>query len=151
MAIFVLLYYFRHMNKVNTKGNLCILFVDDDEDDKEFISQAFHKVTEHCDMHTAENGKQALEYLQNIKDEDALPCLIVLDLNMPVLNGLQTLEELNRKPAFQKIPKVIFTTSDSDEDKKRCLSKGAVDFFVKPSSMTGIIKTVQKMLLYCKG
>lgn len=126
-----------------------ILIAEDDDDDKEFLLLAFNKVTGKHKVHIAGNGMEALEFLSSISDETELPCLIVLDLNMPVLNGLQTLEALMEKPRFQKIPKVIFTTSDSDSDKVRCLSQGATEFMVKPSNMSEIQKSIQNMLRYC--
>ena len=125
-----------------------ILIAEDDDDDKEFLMLAFHKLTNKHKVHIAGNGQEALEFLSGISDEE-LPCLIVLDLNMPVLDGLQTLEALKDKPKFEKIPKVIFTTSDSDADKVRCLSKGATEFMVKPSNMSEIHKSIQSMLRYC--
>ncbi len=125
-----------------------ILIAEDDEDDREFIKLAFEKVSAKHRLHIADNGQEAINYLLLLPKND-LPCLIVLDLNMPVLNGLQTLETLNKNPKFHKIPKVIFSTSDSVEDKARCLSKGATEYMVKPSDMTEIVKTVGNMLRYC--
>lgn len=110
---------------------------------------AFHKLTDRHKVHIAGNGQEALEFLSGISDEKELPCLIVLDLNMPVLDGLQTLEALKNKPRFENIPKVVFTTSDSTVDKMRCLSQGATDFMVKPSNMTDIQKSIRSMLNYC--
>jgi DNA-binding response OmpR family regulator len=69
---------------------------------------------------------------------------------MPILNGLQTLSVLNSEPRFDKVPKVILTTSDSDENKTKLLSKGAVDYFVKPSNMKDFVSTAEKMLRYCQ-
>ncbi|MGZ5248126.1 MAG: response regulator [Flavitalea sp.] len=125
-----------------------VLLAEDDEDDKEFIRLAFEKVAAKQRLHIADNGQEALNFLIPLKEND-LPCLIVLDLNMPVLNGLQTLEALKKIPKFQKIPIVIFSTSDNTEDKSRCLSQGAVEYLVKPSSLTDIVKTVGGMLQYC--
>lgn len=125
-----------------------ILLAEDDEDDKELIKLAFEEVSAGQSLYFASNGQEALDYLIRLQEKD-LPCLIVLDLNMPVLNGIQTLEALNKMPKFKNIPKIVFTTSDSDEDKIRCLSKGASDYVVKPSNLREIMKTVENMLRYC--
>ncbi|HYE54233.1 MAG TPA: response regulator [Chitinophagaceae bacterium] len=125
-----------------------ILIAEDDEDDREFIKLAFKKAATTQSLQMASNGQEVLDCLGKLPEKE-FPCLIVLDLNMPVLDGLQTLEALNEKPDFRKIPKVIFTTSGSDEDKARCLSKGASDYFVKPHNMSEIVKTVETMLRYC--
>lgn len=125
-----------------------VLLAEDDDDDKEFIKLAFKKVSSKHQLHIADNGQEALNYLL-LLPETNLPCLIVLDLNMPVLNGLQTLDAINKIPKFQNIPVVIFSTSDSFDDKIRCLSKGATEYIVKPSDMSSIVKTVDNMLRYC--
>ena len=129
--------------------NHMILLAEDDDDDKEFIKLALKQISSRHNVHITNNGQEAIDYLSHLHGENELPCLIVLDLNMPVLDGVQTLEKLNGVQQFQKIPKVIFTTSDSDMDKDRCLSRGATDYIVKPSNMTEIVKSVEKMLQYC--
>lgn len=121
---------------------------EDDEDDQEFITLAFSKVSSSRQFYIAANGQEVLEYLSQLP-ENRLPCLIVLDLNMPVLNGLQTLEALNTNNKYRHIPKVIFTTLDSEEDKARCLAEDAADYLVKPHNMREIVKTVETMLRYC--
>ncbi len=125
-----------------------ILLAEDDEDDQEFIKMAFNKVSSTHRFHITANGQEVLDYLSHLA-EDLLPCLIVLDLNMPVLNGLQTLEALKGYDKYKHIPKVIFTTSDSEEDRAKCIAKGAADYLVKPHHMREIIKTVETMIRYC--
>jgi DNA-binding response OmpR family regulator len=125
-----------------------ILLAEDDEDDQEFITLAFKKVSAVHDFHISSNGKEIIEYLDQLPVQH-LPCLIVLDLNMPVLDGVQTLEILNTMDKYDHIPKVIFTTSDSEVDKVRCMAMGASDYLVKPYNMTEIVKSVEAMLKYC--
>ena len=136
--------------KSSRRGTRTVLLAEDDEDDKEFISLAFSRVSSNHLLYIANNGKEVLDYLSGVSDS-GYPCLIVLDLNMPILNGLQTLEALKDREELKGIPKVIFTTSESEEDKKRCLLKGATDYLVKPSNMQEIEKTVEKMLHYCEA
>lgn len=126
-----------------------ILLAEDDEDDKEFIKLAFNQVAASHQLLLASNGREALEELNRLSISNQLPCLIVLDLNMPVMNGVQTLEELNNRPQFRHIPKVIFTTSESEQDRFLCFSKGATDYMVKPANMREIMQSVQTMLDYC--
>ena len=126
--------------------NNFILLAEDDEDDQELIRMAFSKVTTDYKFEIVSNGQELLQALAN---HNNLPCLIILDLNMPVLNGIQTLAVLNSNPKFEKVPKVIFTTSDHGDNKNRSLSSGAVDYFVKPSNMKDFIATAEKMLTYC--
>lgn len=126
-----------------------ILLAEDDEDDQEFITLAFKKLSTEHRFHIANNGQEALNFLSGLPEKE-LPCLIVLDLNMPILDGYQTLHVLNTDPKYSKIPKVVFTTSDSEEDKERCLSVGATDYLVKPSNMTQIVHSVKGILQYCQ-
>ncbi len=125
-----------------------ILLAEDDEDDQELIAIAFDKVVPKHRFHITNNGQEALEYLSALP-EKSLPCLIMLDLNMPILNGFQTLDALKQDTRYQHIPKVVFTTSDSEEDKAACLARGAKDYVVKPHSMKGIVKTIESLLNYC--
>ena len=78
-----------------------------------------------------------------------MPCKIILDLNMPRLDGLQTLKALRNQPKYTEIPIVIFTTSDNDDNKRISYSSGAAEYFIKPSTMNEFVSTAQKMLTYC--
>ena len=131
----------------DNKRNM-ILLADDDEDDQEFLTLAFRKANANHQFCVANNGQEVLDILSTLPDGQ-LPCLIVLDLNMPVLDGSQTLEALEARPEYRRIPKVIFTTSASALDRERCLAKGATDYLVKPSNMSEFVKKVQTMLAYC--
>ena len=123
-----------------------ILLAEDDEDDQELIKLAFSKVTKEHEFKIVSNGQELLDVLSH---QSETPCMIILDLNMPVLNGIQTLKELQKEPRYKKIPIVIFTTSDNDENKKSSYSSGAADYFVKPSTMNGLVLAAKKMLTYC--
>ena len=124
-----------------------ILLAEDDEDDQELIQMAFSKITSDHDFKIVNNGQEALDVL--LRHEN-LPCLIILDLNMPVLNGLQTLKALRHEDKYRKIPIVILTTSDSDDVKQTSWSNGASDFFVKPASLKELVLTAEKILTYCR-
>ena len=125
-----------------------VLFAEDDEDDQEFIALAFNNLQPNPRFHIANNGREALQYLSELPDH-SLPCVIVLDLNMPVLDGVQTLEALKGQKKWDHIPRVILTTSSSAGDKARCLSKGATDYLVKPNNMPELIKTIENILHHC--
>src|SRR5687768_3493080 len=108
-----------------------ILLAEDDEDDQELIHMAFNKVTSEHDIKFANNGQEALDILQR---HSVLPCLIILDMNMPMMNGLQTLKALRSEPKFAKVPIVILTTSDREDIRKKSYTDGAADYFIKPVS-----------------
>lgn len=123
-----------------------IFLAEDDEDDQELIRLAFTKLRSKHQLEIVNNGQEMLDALEG---QSTFPCLIILDLNMPILNGIQTLKELKENPRFSKIPKVILTTSDSEENKSKCYSYGATDYFIKPSRVTEIVTTIEKIVSYC--
>ena len=69
---------------------------------------------------TAENGLQAIELLSKIESPENLPCFIILDINMPILNGIEFLELIRKDDALKQIPVVVHTTSSNVEDYKTC-------------------------------
>lgn len=112
--------------------HLQILVVDDDLEDHYILDTFFKEERLEHLVAYRENGKQALQYLENITDDALLPRLIVLDLNMPILNGTQTLFKLKQTLRFKNIPVIIFSTSQNETEKRKCLSLGAVAYMVKP-------------------
>ena len=109
-----------------------ILLVDDDLDDREIISDAFKMIEADHLLHFESNGENAIQYVQSQFETGDLPSLIVLDLNMPKLNGTQTLKILKSDPRFENIPVIIFSTSLNDFEKKECLNLGAHSYVIKP-------------------
>lgn len=94
-----------------------ILYVDDDADDREFFSDAIKNESPSADIVFAENGLEALDYLDTVLNtESNLPCLIVLDINMPLLDGKETLKRIKRNERLQNVPIVIFTSSNKPAD-----------------------------------
>jgi CheY-like chemotaxis protein len=104
--------------------NKTILFVEDDEDDRELISEVINKVNSSVETIFAENGLHALNYLTGVKEKSALPCLIVLDLNMPVLDGKETYRKIKDELKLEAVPVIIFTSSHNPNDKKLFSSMG---------------------------
>jgi len=122
-----------------------ILIVDDDREDHFILQEYFSDVNlSHC-LQFSPNGKAALELLDGLPNDD-LPEVIVLDLNMPLLNGTQTLLQLKRSPRYKAIPVVIYSTSENESDKRKCLSYGAADFLIKPSSYEAGMKIVDYLI-----
>lgn len=111
-----------------------ILFVDDDPEDHMIMLEYFKEVGKDDQIIFQKNGQEAIAYLEQLPDDLLLPNLIVLDLNMPILNGTQTLIQIKRNKRFKHIPVIIFSTSENENEKRKCLSIGALDYLVKPSS-----------------
>ena len=110
-----------------------VLYADDDTDDRAWVSEACKVAGSPLKIAFVENGKQVLEYLRNASPE-AIPSLIVLDLNMPEMDGRQTLQQLKNDAQFKGIPVVIVTTSSNRIDKEVCNRLGAALYLTKPDS-----------------
>lgn len=125
-----------------------ILLVEDDPDDLFIFSQAMEAIDTNIAIIETHDGFEALEYLKKAAAQQHLPCLIVLDLNMPGLNGKDTLNHLQADQVLQTVPVVVFTTSNSRADEQFCKDRG-IDYFVKPLHFNELIKTVTQLVGYC--
>lgn len=109
-----------------------IFVVDDDREDQLIMNEYFNDIGMADQVKYFDNGEVTINFLESNKDDTELPGLIVLDLNMPVLNGTQTLLYLKRDARYKHIPVIIFSTSENENERRKCLSFGAVDYLVKP-------------------
>ncbi|HYF33486.1 MAG TPA: response regulator [Chitinophagaceae bacterium] len=134
---------------MNHKGQKTILYVDDDGDDRELLAHAIQTVDSEVNVVLMENGLKAMDYLNSSKEKkSALPCLIVLDLNMPYLNGRQTLELIRKDEGLQEIPVIIFSSSENPNDKATFNSLG-IEYFTKPTNISFIHSIATHMVGAC--
>lgn len=126
-----------------------ILIGEDDFDDEEFLTEIFSSIDESFTLKFINNGKKIISYLHDLKDHH-LPCLILLDYNMPEMNGADILRELKTSSRYDTIPKVIWSTSKSNMYKDICLELGAIEYVVKPSNVNDLMDVVRHMLSFCK-
>lgn len=126
-----------------------VLWVDDDADDLMMINHVLSEMRHHVNLVEAGNGKEALDHLKNLLDQEVIPCLIVLDLNMPGMDGKQTLQNIRSHKQYQAIPIVVFTTSDRPTDIAFCKQYNA-PFFTKPIDYKSLKKTMEQILGFCK-
>ncbi len=112
--------------------NSFYLLAEDDPDDRFLFSEALKIVDPaiHCIM--VGNGREVMTLLQN--DFFSLPDCIFLDLNMPLMNGLECLEAIKTEPAYQTIPVILYSTTLEKQVENHILTTGAAGCFVKPSS-----------------
>src|SRR3954462_11439886 len=104
------------MTNSTTRKNI-VLYADDDLDDLEIVQEAFRQYSRNVEVVTVRDGLQALSFLEDLSSYDPTPCLIILDINMPILNGKETLQKLRTMKRFESIPVVMFTTSSMPLDK----------------------------------
>lgn len=127
-----------------------ILVADDDLDDVSILEDAIQDLDPQAVLSYVENGRAALDLLNKHYAAGHMPSLIVLDLNMPKMNGSETLKALKKDERFKDIPVVIFSTSINPVEKERCLSLGAHSYMIKPSSLTESIITAKAFLEFCE-
>lgn len=126
-----------------------IFLAEDDIDDQELLIEAVNQYDSTVTFQTATNGKRAVLLLENFPDA-SLPSLIVLDYNLPELTGAQILEHLSQQQRFLDVPKVVWSTSNSELYKDHCLKLGAKAYFVKPVDLNGIQVLAKEMLAFCR-
>lgn len=131
--------------------NARVLLAEDDADHAFFTVRAFHDA--HgvgVEIVTVEDGEKALDYLhQRGEYSDAVrPHLIVLDLKMPKVNGLEVLEEIKNDESLRTIPTVVLSSSDRPQDVQESYSRQANSYVTKPASLSGLREGVQEMARY---
>lgn len=126
-----------------------ILIVDDDVEDVHFIKRAFKKNKVENPLFSVLSGEEALEFLQRSEHEHAsYPGLMLLDLNMPGVGGMETLQRIKRHEEWRKIPVVVFTTSKAQEDIDTSYRLGANSFISKPFGLEGLVGVVANICQY---
>ncbi len=123
------------------------MLVDDNPWDLELVKTAFEVSAMNATFLTARDGVQALDQLQRIAVDPGgnLPVLILLDLNMPRMNGWDLLECLRENAALRGIPTVVLTSSTISVERERCRRLGALDCWSKPSSFEDLLVLTQRL------
>jgi CheY-like chemotaxis protein len=130
------------------QDNMCILIADDDEDDQLMLISAFRDIGFKGVLNTVNNGEELMDHLLKGKYPKEKPCLILLDLNMPKKDGRAALREIKRSSALQKIPVIIYTTSNNPEDISFSYEHGANSFVSKPSSYQDLRQIAETITRY---
>ena len=127
----------------NSINNL-IFIVDDDPDDRQIILDAFLENKAQIDYVFIENAETLLENLYS--DDSDYPGLILLDLNMPGMLGLQALKEIRGNKKFSQIPIIVLTTSTLEQDRRISYELGASCFLKKPDSFNELIDITNSII-----
>ncbi len=122
-----------------------VLMVDDNPDDIELTIEAFRESKKYFKVNVAQNGEEALNFLRKHGEfkNRPNPDLLLLDLNMPRMNGFEVLEEINRDRTLKEIPVIIFSISQNPADMERAKSLNAKLYLVKPVGIEGIVNVVR--------
>jgi CheY-like chemotaxis protein len=128
-----------------------ILIAEDDADDRFLLQAAFEENGFSDRLQFVENGVEVIEYLTSLKGTDkerSFPRFILLDLNMPKKDGREVLKELKQNPDLRKIPVIIFSTTNNEQEMRRCYELGANSYITKPNSFESLLKTVAALRSY---
>jgi CheY-like chemotaxis protein len=131
---------------VNSIAPSKILYADDDSDDRLFLHESVLSNRLPADMVYVTNGQEAISYIEQAPE--GLPSLVILDLNMPKMDGKETLSYLKTHPRYCNIPVIILSTSENKTEKDYCTARGALSYFVKPRHMSGYDTIVKACLPY---
>jgi len=132
---------------------ITILMADDDEDDRLLTQDALAESRVLNELHFVEDGVELLEYLERkgkfeTKDSSPRPGLILLDLNMPRMDGREALEAIKANPNLKGIPVVILTTSKQEEDMVKGYNLGAASYITKPVTFDGLVDLMKTLGKY---
>ena len=127
-----------------------ILVAEDDPDDRLLIASAFQESGEHYDLTFVPDGEEAIRHLGRIGEPSGPPSpqLILLDLNMPKVDGRAVLRHVKADGPLRRIPVVVFTTSNAEEDIESTYDLGVSSYIVKPSHYEGLLEVIQMLDLY---
>ncbi len=127
-----------------------LLYADDDPDDQAFIVETMRHVNPDITIRCFMNGLELVQFLEQIPDAHALPSCIVLDLNMPVWDGIHTLKVLKGNHVYNHIPTFMFSTSSSARDTALAESLGAVAYITKPYGQKELLEVCRDFAEYCE-
>lgn len=135
------------------KKTLIILMADDDADDRLLAQEAMHESRVLNELHFVEDGVQLLSYLRGDDDFSdrtlyPMPGLILLDLNMPKMDGREALAEIKSDPRLRRLPVVILTTSKAEEDMVKGYDLGAASYITKPVTFDALVELMRTLGKY---
>ncbi len=125
---------------------ISVILVDDDPDDRKIFSEAIAKVAENFVLTTFRSGREIIDFLRNRKSFENACDVIFLDINMPVIDGLETLEIIRNELQLYRQPIAMYSTSSLDSDIMGALAAGANIYIQKPDVFGTLVETLNKAL-----
>ncbi|MDG0024431.1 response regulator [Trinickia sp. Y13] len=126
--------------------NQPILVVEDDDVDVMTIQRAFKEIRVTNPVVRQENGEMAIDYLRD--PSNAMPCIILLDLNMPVMSGIEFLEIIKADENLRRIPVIVLTTSKEQEDKINSFNFSVAGYMAKPVDYRRFVDVMRSIDVY---
>lgn len=126
--------------------NKPILLVEDDQVDTMTVKRALKEIHVTNPLVHLENGEEAVHYLRDSKREK--PCIILLDLNMPIMNGIEFLQVVKHDDQLRRIPVVVLTTSEEQQDKVNSFNLGVAGYMAKPVDYRQFVEVMRSIDAY---
>jgi CheY-like chemotaxis protein len=126
------------------KKSKTIFLADDDADDRFLIKEAANEIDPSVNFVEAENGSDLIDKIESDQTPD--PSLIVVDMNMPVMNGLETVEAIRSNPELDEVPMVMLSTSSDPDLASKAINSGANEVLVKPHTFKGLLDIVKRII-----
>lgn len=120
-----------------------IYLADDDRDDVDFFEYTLMKICPECKLTIAHNGEELVNKLQNVTIP---PDLVFIDINMPLLSGLEALEKIKEFNFIKTTPIIVYSTSANEADVRKALEIGATSYVVKPPDIDKLSNLIEKIL-----
>ena len=133
---------------MSTEQKHIVFYVDDDIDDLQLIDEAFAKYSYNIQLQTASDGIEAISSLKQMSSSGSKPCLVILDINMPRLDGRETLVRLRQMDDYKNVPVILFSTSSQPNDQVFANNYNA-GFITKPIDYTQLEHIVNTFIDHC--
>jgi two-component system, response regulator len=131
---------------VENQAAWVLLVAEDDPDDQLLIADAMERLPNQVALRFVETGSELLDYLSKENHSNPRPGLILLDLNMPGMDGRSALREMKNNPVYAQIPVVVLTTSNAPEDHYFCQTFEVDGYYCKPSSFSELISILNRVV-----
>ena len=128
-------------NQVSHDETIKVLLADDDKDDQELFEEALDHTTVPAELTTADNGQELMDHLHDASIPN--PDIIFLDINMPIKNGKECLEEIKSDDNLKDIPCVVYSTSNNEDDINDTYKTGANLYVTKPNSFSKMVSILK--------
>lgn len=127
------------------KKQASIILVEDNKADQMIIERALEDGKISCNLNIAQHGQEALDYMLSLTNINQLPDLILMDINMPVLDGKQTLKQIRSHERLKHIPVIMLTTSNREKDVLESYQLGVNAYLTKPIEHDAFMHTVRQI------
>lgn len=133
---------------MSNSNNRPILLIEDNPMDADLTRRAFTRRRVINPVEVARDGEEALAYIVRWEQGEPLPVVVLLDINLPKINGLEVLKRYKTSPLIQKVPVIILTTSAEDRDIETAYQLGANSYIVKPVEFEKFLEVAGQIDLY---